>query len=127
MKFTILLLLLICLGSVTTFAQTSYGIKGIAVDSVDHIKLSNTSIAILNAKDSTLVKFTRATEDGSFSIDGLTKGKFILLVAYPDYADYVEHFSLDSAKQNRNFGALNLRLKSRLLKEVLIKGTAVAI
>lgn len=127
MKFTILLFFILGLGSVNVFAQNNYAIKGIVADSVDHIKLFHTSAAVLNAKDSTLVKFTRAADDGSFAINGLTKGKFILLVAYPDYADYVEFFNLDSANQSHNFGTINMRLKARLLKEVLIKGTAAAI
>jgi len=127
MKFTLLLLFFICLSTVSVFAQNNYAVKGIAADSVEHVKLYNTSISVLNAKDSTLVNFTRAAEDGTFSIKNLHKGKFILLVAYPDYADYVENFSLDSANQVHNFGNLNMNLKSRILKEVLIKGTAAQI
>jgi hypothetical protein len=127
MKFTITALALLCLCSFSTLAQTTYSVKGNSVDSVANIKLVNTSISILNAKDSTLRKFTRATANGSFSISNLNKGKFILLVTYPGYADYVEHFTLDSAKSNFNFGNINMNLKSRLLNEVLIKGTVAAI
>lgn len=127
MRFTILLFFLLCLSQVSLFAQNAYSVKGFAADSTENVKLRNTSVAVLNAKDSTLIGFTRASGDGSFSIKGLNKGKFILLVAYPDYADYVEKFSLDSAKQSRNFGTINMKLKARLLKEVLIKGTAAAI
>lgn len=127
MRLTIILFLLFCLSPFALLAQNNYAVKGVAADSVEHAKLFNTSVAVLNAKDSTLVRFTRAGEDGSFLISGLTKGKFILLVAYPDYADYVEHFSLDSTSQVHNFGKINLNPKSRLLKEVLIKGTAAQI
>jgi len=127
MKFTFLLLFFICLSTISAFAQNNYSVKGVATDSVEHVKLYNTSISVLNAKDSTLVNFTRAGEDGTFTIKNLHKGKFILLVVYPDYADYVENFSLDSANQVHNFGDLNMNLKSRILKEVLIKGTAAQI
>lgn len=127
MKLTILLFLFICLGVVPVFAQNNYSVKGVAADSVEHVKLYNTSISVLNAKDSTLVNFTRAGEDGTFAIKSLHPGKFILLVAYPDYADYVEMFTLDSAHQMHNFGNVNMNLKSRILKEVLIKGTAAQI
>ncbi|MDB5142243.1 MAG: outer rane beta-barrel protein, partial [Mucilaginibacter sp.] len=127
MRFTILLCLFFLLFSSSVFAQNNYSVKGSISDSVEHIKLHNTSVAILNAKDSTLVTFIRTAEDGSFAVNGLSKGKFILLLAYPDYADYVDHFSLDSAAQAHNFGNIHLELKSRLLHEVIIKGTAVAI
>jgi len=108
-------------------AQSIYGIKGSVNDSVSASKLANTTICVLNAKDSTLVKFTRATSTGSFAIDDLKKGKFILMVTYPDYADYVELFQLDSLKHEKNFGKINLRLKSRLLHEIMVQGTKAAI
>jgi len=120
-------LLLICLllfVSRIAFAQNNYAVKGVIADSVEHVKLQNSSIAVLQAKDSLLVKYTRAGEDGAFSFNGLAKGKYILLVSYPDYADYTQSFTLDSTKQLRNFGNINITPKSRLLKEVIIKGTA---
>jgi len=127
MKFTITALAFFCLCSLTTLAQNTYSVKGIAVDSVAHVKLVNTSISVLNAKDSTLRKFTRAAANGSFSLTNLNKGKFILLVTYPGYADYVEHFTLDSAKTTFNVGSISMNLKSRLLNEVIVKGTVAAI
>ncbi len=109
------------------FAQKPYSVKGAVVDSVSNIKLFNTSISILQAKDSILCKFTRAANDGSFSITDLPRGKFILLVTYPGYADYVETFSLDSVKTEINFGNINMFLKSMLLQDVIVKGTVAAI
>ncbi|GAC1307168.1 MAG: hypothetical protein NVSMB24_18500 [Mucilaginibacter sp.] len=92
-------------------AQSGYSIKGFVADTAAKAKLLNTSISVLNAKDSTLRKFTRADASGAFSISNLTKGKFILLLTYPGYADYVETFSLDSAHAAHNFGRLNMLLK----------------
>lgn len=126
MKFYFLLSLSFLLFVGSVFGQ-GYGVKGSVNDSVEHVKLINASVAILNAKDSTLVTFTRAAQDGAFDIKNLHKGKFILLLAYPDYADYVQHFSLDSVKQLHNFGHINMELKSRLLHEVIIKGATTAI
>jgi len=82
---------------------------------------------VLNAKDSTLRKFIRATTDGTFSINNLGKGKFILVASYPKYADYTEDFVLDSAHTTHNFGRLSLILKSKLLEGVIVKGTRAAI
>ena len=108
-------------------AQNGYRIKGSVADTVANAKLHNTSVVVLNAKDSTLRKFTRVGEDGTFSINGLTKGKFILLVSYPNYADYVEHFTLDSVNKERDFKRISMLLKARLLAGVIIKGTKAAI
>ena len=127
MKLTITALVLFCVCSLSALAQNPYSVKGVSIDSVANVKLVNTSISILNAKDSTLRKFTRAAADGSFHLGNLNKGKFILLMTYPGYADYVEHFTLDSAKTTFNVGRVAMNLKSRLLNEVIIKGTVAAI
>jgi hypothetical protein len=127
MKFFLLTILACCISTVTLFAQNNYSIKGAAVDTESVIKLRNATVIVLNAKDSILRKFTRANETGNFSVDGLKPGKFILLISYPDYADYVEQFSLDSASTTHNFGSIDMRLKSRILKEVMIKGDIRAI
>jgi len=124
MKHKILLFLIFLAFSASLSAQNKYTIKGVVSDSVEHVKLRNTSVSVLNAKDSTLVTYARAGEDGSFNISGLHPGNFIVLLAYPDYADYVDKFSLDSVKQNFNLGNVHLQLKSRLLHEVIIKGSA---
>jgi len=127
MKITIVLLLFLSFISFSIHAQNLYSVKGIIVDTAVKAKLANSSISVLNAKDSVLRSFTRADASGAFTIDNLTKGKFILLVTYPGYADYVEPFTLDSAKQTRDFGRLNMLLKAKLLADVIIKGSRVPI
>jgi Outer membrane protein beta-barrel family/Carboxypeptidase regulatory-like domain len=127
MRYFYLFCLFFLLIAATASAQNSYSIKGKITDSVENAKLGNSTIVVLEAKDSIMIRFTRAAADGSFSISGLTKGKFIVLVSYPDYADYTEQFTLDSVHQTHNFGNINMNLKSRLLKEVIIKGTAAQI
>jgi hypothetical protein len=126
MKF-ILSLLTFCLLSYASVAQNAYSIKGTVTDTASNAKLANTTISVLNAKDSTLYKFARASASGSFNIGGLKKGKFILLVTYPKYADYVENFTLDSVKTTHNFGQIDMILKTRLLASVMVKGTRAAI
>lgn len=123
----IIFTLIFCFAILFLQAQNGYRIKGSVADTVANLKLQNTSIVVLNAKDSTLKKFTRAAEDGTFSISGLAKGKFILLVSYPNYADYVENFMLDSIHKEHDFKRISMLLKARLLAGVIIKGTRAAI
>jgi hypothetical protein len=127
MKITILVLISCCFFSLPLLAQSTYSVKGSVGDTSAKAKLVNTSISVLNARDSTLRKFTRVDANGAFSITGLSKGRFILLVTYPNYADYVETFSLDSVHTTRDFGTLNMLLKSKLLADVIVKGTRAAI
>lgn len=133
MKLTYTLLSFLLLISVSAFSQTPAvtksptSIKGAITDSASAARLVNASISVLRAKDSTLVKFTRATTGGAFAINNIGTGKFILLVTYPQYADYVENFTLDSVKNQKNFGGIDMQLKSRLLNTVIVKGTVAAI
>src|ERR1700748_900117 len=107
-KFTITLAF--CLCTATLFAQNSYSIKGVAVDTASFIKLGYTTVYVLNASDSVLRKFTYAGESGSFSITGLPAGRFILRMTYnKDYADYEEIFTLDATRPEHDFGTINMR------------------
>jgi len=127
MKAIVLFSLFFSFFFVAAYAQDNYSVKGIIIDSVDRVKLSNTSVLILNAKDSTLVTYSRAAGDGSFAIYGLHQGKFIILLTYPDYADFVDHFKIDSSSKSYNFNSINMQLRTRLLQEVIVKGTRAAI
>jgi hypothetical protein len=127
MKITISSIALLVLFSLTGYAQSNYAIKGSAVDTSEKKALHNTTIMVLNAKDSTLSKFTRAAADGAFAINNLNAGKFILVLSYPGYADYAEDFTLDEKAPIHNFAKISLILKSRLLKDVIIKGQVTAI
>ncbi|WP_295769577.1 outer membrane beta-barrel family protein [uncultured Mucilaginibacter sp.] len=127
MKYTLTVLLALLLCKLS-FAQTVYSVKGSTADTISNVKLTNATISVLNAKDSTLRAFTRAAADGSFFINKkLGKGKFILLATYPKYADYVEEFTLDSAHATHNFGRISMILKAKLLEGVIVKGTRAAI
>jgi hypothetical protein len=127
MKHKILVLILLFISSVPAFAQDQYEIKGLVTDTAASYKMVNSTITLLKAKDSTLVKFTRATADGSFSLSNLSPGKFILLLSYPGYADFVEDFHLDSTKKTHDFGQMNMTLKATILKGVNNKLTISAI
>jgi len=127
MKLPLLNLLFFCFISVASFAQNSYTIKGSVVDTTTNVKLINASVSVIRAKDSILLKYTRTAENGVFTFNNLPKGKMFLLFTYPGYADYVEHFTLDSIKNTIDFKSVKLILKANLLNDVIIKGKAVAI
>jgi len=127
MKRLLLSLCLFIFISTHSKAQGFHTIKGRTIDTASTTLLSGASIAVLNAKDSTLVKFTRAAENGTFELTGIKNGKFILLVSYPKYADFVDHFVLDSTTQVKDYGKINLTGMARILADVIIKGEKAAI
>ena len=113
--------------SFSALAQSNYVVKGMIADSAAKMKLGGTTVTILNAKDSIMRAFTWADENGAFSINKMSKGKYFIMVTYPGYADYVEDFTLDSVKTQKDFGVIDMILKSRLLADVIIKGEVTAI
>jgi len=127
MKITIAAILVFCMCAITSMAQNSYTIKGAVGDSVMHLKLHNAPISVLNAKDSILRKYTRSGVDGSFTIAGLPAGKYLVMVTYPECADYVETITLEGANATRSMGNINMQLKSRLLNEVIIKSATIGV
>ena len=127
MKLKLLLTIFLTLYLFSAFAQNTYSVKAEVADTALHIKMINASILVLNAKDSILKKFARTAVDGTFSISNLKNGKYILLINYPGYADYVDRFTLDSIHTNIDFGKISLILKSRLLADVIVKASHVAI
>lgn len=127
MKITISLLAILLLFTVTCYAQSGYSVKGSVVDTTEKKQLQNATIMVLSAKDSILKKFTRAKEDGSFTIDGLPLGAYLMVLSYPGYADYTDTFLLNEQKKTYDVGKVAMDLKSKLLHDVIIKGEAIAI
>jgi hypothetical protein len=113
--------------SFAALAQTNYSIKGSTGDAGSNVKLPGATVMVLNQKDSIMRAFTWAGNVGQFAIDNLPKGKFLLLMTYPGYADYVEKFMLDSANTSHDFGYIDMVLKTKLLKDVIVKGQVDAI
>ncbi len=95
-------------------------VKGAVTDTINKQTLPNSVVSVLRAKDSILVKFSRANAKGGFELKNLPAGNYLLLVTYPEYADYAEAFTLaDSATFST--GDIKLILKANLLKEVIVK------
>ena len=99
-------------------------LKGTVRDTVDKKVLKNASIVLLNLKDSVLYKTTRTQDDGHFDLSEVNKGSYILMIAYPQYADYLEKIELN---ESVDLNIIPLNTKVHLLKEVIIKNTVSAI
>jgi hypothetical protein len=93
--------LLLAIGFTTisfSYAQTG-SLKGTVVDSTNKVNLHNAVVSLLRPKDSVLVKFVRTNPQGSFEISNLPAGKFIVMISYPDYADFVDDIDLTTTPQ----------------------------
>jgi hypothetical protein len=101
-------------------------IKGLVTDAVEKRKLEHSSILLINAADSILVKTTRTDKEGFFQFENLQKGNYRVLISYPKMADYIRDLRL-SDNANLDMGTINMELKSKLLNEVVIQATKNAV
>ncbi len=111
----------------STFAQQKQGIlTGTISDTLNKQNLDNAVIALLRTKDSVLVKFTRSNKDGRFELPDIAVGKYIVMVSYPNYADYVD---LVEVKDNQptDLGKIPVITKATLLQEVIVRQRISAI
>lgn len=100
--------------------EKGYAIKGTVMDTVSNVQLAQASIVLVHARDSMLYRFTRTDANGNFLLDSLVTGEYMLFATYPEYADYVERFTVDSTTSTIDFGSLGLVLRAKLLEEVLV-------
>jgi hypothetical protein len=63
----------------------SVTIEGTIVDSIAKKTLTSATVALARAKDSSLISFTRANDEGFFQIKNVEPGKYLLSVSYVGY------------------------------------------
>lgn len=121
---TRLTLLLLCLiaGISTSFAQQNGSVKGLVTDTLNKQNLTNAVVSVLRTKDSVLVKFTRTNKEGSFNLPNISAGKYIIMVTYPSYADYIDIISVMEGLVT-DLGKVPVITKATLLQEVIVKQT----
>ena len=124
MRITLIITAILLLYQPLFSQQTS--IKGLVSDTSEHISLPQSSIVILQQKDSFLISFTRADTKGAFAFSHLPAGSIILKISYPGYADYVTEFEMKDSSET-NLGTIPMTLKSKLLQEVVVHGNMAAI
>jgi hypothetical protein len=122
----IMITLAFCLCVATLFAQKNHSVKGIIIDKTEKNALQNATVTIISARDSMLQAFSYTMPDGSFSVNKLDTGSYLLMISLHDYADYVQPFTLN-ASPDHDFGSVGITLKATLLQEVIINGGVKAI
>jgi hypothetical protein len=122
MKKTILL---VCLWGCTLIsqAQRSGSVGGFLLDADTHSGLSRATVILLHGQDSVLVAFTWTNTLGTFHFDHLAFGQYILLITYPDYADFTSKIELHADSPSVNLDQVNMTLKSQLLEEAIVRGS----
>lgn len=118
-------ILCFCLGVSTACIAQSNTIKGSVTDTVSKTGLPNAVIYIKSPKDSGLINYTRADAKGGFELPNVPIGKYIMVVSYPNYVDWI-----DSVTIQMNAPVIipvYLTTKAHLLEEVIVRQTIAPI
>lgn len=122
-----LLLFCTCLLFTGLYAQPKQGVlKGYVTDTLNKQNLSNAVIALLRPKDSVLLKYTRTDKSGRFEIPQITGEKYLVMISYPGYADFVDIVQV-AGDQPTDMGKVAILTKATLLQEVIVKQNISAI
>lgn len=109
--------------SIATFAQFTT-VSGTVKDTTEKKNLAMASVNILRAKDSVLVKTVRTSSKGEFAIERIAAGNYIVMVSYPQYADFTDQITVGATPTVLNIA---IDTKAHILKEVIVKNTVSAI
>ena len=95
-------------------------IKGAVIDTINQVALHKAVVSLLRSKDSVLVQYVRTNEKGEFILQGIRPSTYLLLISYPNYADYLDRVDVEPGKVNE-LGKIPLITKAQLLEEVIVK------
>ncbi|WP_431213601.1 hypothetical protein ACQ86N_01395 [Puia sp. P3] len=102
------------LGVGILYGQSS-SLKGLLVDTANGKSIQNACVLLLKLEDSTLMRFTRSTADGSVTMRDLPDGKYLLLITHPEFDVY--HFLV---KTPVNLGTVYLQPKGTTLAAAIV-------
>ena len=126
MKKLIVFLFVAGLFSVTKSFSQNASLKGTVTDSTNKVNLHHAVVSLLRPRDSVLIKFARTDQKGQFNFDNLAVSKYIMIISYPDYADFVDDIDL-SAQPQKTLANIYVTTKAHLLQEVIVKQRLSAI
>lgn len=117
-RFLPLTFFLLC--KLLAIAQHDGTINGLLIDTSARQPVSNATVTVMDAKDSSLIAFSRTEQNGKFTIKGLANGKFRLLITHIGYRNITKNFSLSDSTREIDLGFLAFIKTSDLLKEVTV-------
>ncbi|EEI93685.1 hypothetical protein HMPREF0765_0837 [Sphingobacterium spiritivorum ATCC 33300] len=102
------------------YAQLNPKITGEVIDIKDKAKLEKASVVLLRSRDSVMQSFDRTGENGKFSITPKDTGEYLLIINYPQYADFVKKIHIQD--QPIDIGPVNMSKTAILLEEAQVTG-----
>src|SRR3982751_4088541 len=89
-------------------AQEKGNIRGSLVDTALKQPVTDATITVMNASDSSLVTFSRSNSKGDFNVAYLDKGKYRLLITHVSYRNVSRFFEISEATKTIDLGYIIL-------------------
>ncbi|HEY4061791.1 MAG TPA: outer membrane beta-barrel protein [Puia sp.] len=124
---SVLFFLIVSISSLSVFAQRNGTVRGRLQDTAAHQPVPDATITILQAKDSSLVSFSRTGASGSFLLKGLSPGSYRLQITHVGYRGVVRSFTLTETVKDLDLGEIGLTGKSDQLEEATVMVAPVTI
>jgi len=112
--------------SALAFSQNG-SVKGVTFDTSINQAVPNATITVLKKKDSSLVTFGMADNNGRFQLDQIPNGEYRLLISQVNYHNINKIFTIDAEHRNVDLGNINLYDKNKVLSEVIIEAPPVTL
>lgn len=123
----ILLFLVMWCASLAAFSQSAGTIKGKLLDTITRQDLTDATISVLLAKDSTPVSFTVADNKGAFVVKDLDTGQYRLLISFQGFQPLSKNFSITKDIKSIDFGTIYMDNKSVMLDAVVVERPPISI
>lgn len=128
MRKLLLLSLSLCLLASTVLAQSKapaetqskqiFSVSGSLKDTINLTATGYASVSLIRSSDSILQTFTRTDELGNFKLNADSAGKYLLLIAHPSFAIYIDEVNI--TKEKTELGNIIMTSKKQMLDEVVI-------
>ena len=119
----IITLLSLILFSFDVFSQSGK-VHGITFDTSVNQPVPGATITLMKKKDSSLVTFSLADNNGRFELDHVPDGEYRLLLTHVNYRNAIKYFTIDNEHRNIDLGNVSMNDKNKVLNEIVINGEA---
>ncbi len=121
-KILTLFILTPFLFTVVQAQKTDGNIKGKLVDTAAKQPISDATVSVLNAKDSSLATFTLSNKQGAFEVKGLSEGDYRLIISSKGYMEFKKTVSINASNKTIDLGSIAVQKEYKTLQEVTVIG-----
>lgn len=106
---------------ITAKAQKFDGsIKGKLIDTAAKQPITDATVSVLNAKDSSLATFTLSNKQGVFEVKGLGEGDYRVVISSKGYVEFKKMVSITATGKTVDFGSLSVQKDYKTLEGVVV-------